>query len=193
MKDPMDRKEQKAYTIDFTHYKKEVEHLSYHLGDEFFESIEGSQILGGDVELALTITPLPDHLYDLAFAYDGVVTLPCDRCLAPLEYEMGVDEQMSVKLGEGLDDENDEFITLDAQEPKYDFTWIFYELLALHLPIQHVHEDPKDCDQDMLKYLVDTIPEEQKEQTEGTLAEGNDELFRKLREAVKDTKKENKQ
>lgn len=188
MTEQMDRKD---YTIDFTHFKTDVEHLSYRFGDDFFQGIEGSQILGGDVELSLTITPLPDHLYDLAFAYDGVVTLPCDRCLAPLEYEMGVDEQMNIKIGEALDDENDEFITLNGQEPKYDFTWIFYELLALHLPIQHVHEDPKDCDQDMLKYLVDTVPEEKPEES-GLLAEGNDELFQKLRESVENNSKKNK-
>ena len=176
----------KDFTIDFTHYKKEVEHLSYHLGDDFFAGIEGSEILGGDVELELTITPLPDHLYDLAFAYDGVVTLPCDRCLAPMEYEMGVDEQMSVKLGEALDDENDEFITLPMQEPVYDFTWIFYELLALHLPIQHVHENLEDCDGEMLKYLVSNIPDEEKEETQ-TLGEGNDAFWDKLRKSVEES------
>lgn len=185
-----DRKDRKDFTIDFTHHKTDAEHLEYRLGDDFFRTIEGSQILGGDVRLALTITPLPDHLYDLEFAYDGVVTVPCDRCLAPLELEMGVDEIMSVKIGDSLDDENDEFITLPAQEPVYDFTWIFYELLALHLPLQHAHEDPKDCDQEMLKYLVDTIPEEQPEQSP-SLAEGKDELFRKLREAVENKEQNN--
>lgn len=185
--------ERKEYIIDFTHFKTEVEHLSYHLDDRFFRNIEDSEILGGDVRLDVTITPLPDHLYDLAFDYDGTVTLPCDRCLAPMTQDMEVEEKMNIKLGEALDDENDEFVTLNAQEPKYDFTWIFYELLALHLPLRHMHEDPKDCDQEMLKYLVDNIPEEKDEESSsGQLSDGNDELFRKLREAVEESEKTDK-
>ena len=177
------------YIIDFTHIKGREERLDYLLGNDFFEQIEGAEILGGDVRLVVTIRPLPDALYDLTFSYDGTVTLPCDRCLLPMELPMTVEEKMSVQLGESLDDENDEFVTLNAQEPKYDFGWIFYELLALHLPLRHVHPDPKECDPEMLKYLVDTPPDETKAE-EVPIAEKDGELWQKLRDAVKDNDKD---
>ena len=150
----------RTYAIDFTHIKKEVETVEYHLEDAFFEHIEGSEITGGDVHLVVTITPMPNRLYDLTFDYSGVVTLPCDRCLAPMQLPMEVHEMVTVELGEALDDEDDEHIVLNELDPTYDFGWIAYELLALHLPIQHTHEPIEECDQEMVKYLVDRVPEE---------------------------------
>lgn len=147
------------YTLDFTHPPKEPETIEYRLEDDFFEGIEDALIHGGEVDLRLTITPMPDHVLDLAFSYKGEVEVECDRCLQPLRLPMEVEEGLEIVLGDHFDDENDELIRLDVQDPVYDFTWIIYELLALHLPIQRMH-DIEDCDPEMVKYLVDEAPEE---------------------------------
>lgn len=146
------------YTLDFTHPPKAPEVIEYILEDDFFEGIENSQIEGGKVELELIITPMPDHVLDLSLCYRGEVRVECDRCLQPLILPIEVEEGLEIVLGDHFDDENDELIYLDNQDPVYDFTWIIYELLALHLPIQRMH-DIEDCDPEMVKYLVDEAPE----------------------------------
>lgn len=146
------------YIIDFTHARKGEEVLSYDLNDSFFAA-EAGEIRSGAVHLDLHILPLPGDLYELKYFYKGTVEVECDRCLGPLQLDMEVEESMTVQIGEALDDEDDENLVLDAKEPKYDFAHIFYELLALHLPIQRMH-DIKDCDPAVLNYLVDTVPED---------------------------------
>lgn len=152
------------YIIDFTHAPTSEEVLSYHLGDDFFSAAEG-EIQSGDVHLKLRILPLPGDLYELKCHYTGIVVVECDRCLGTLELDMDVEEGMYVRLGDTLNDDDDENLVLDAKEPKYDFAHIFYELLALHLPIQRVH-DIEDCDPTMLDYLVDAAPEENSNEDE---------------------------
>ena len=147
------------FIIDFMHASDSEQVLSYHLDEEFFVAQEG-EIQSGDVDLKLYITPLPgDHLFDLRFIYEGTVIVECDRCLAPLELDMDVEESLNVKLGEELDDEDDQNLTLDAKDPQYDFSHIIYELLALHLPLQRMH-DIEDCDPIVRKYLVGDEPTE---------------------------------
>lgn len=152
------------YIIDFTHTPTSEEILSYDLDNNFF-SAEDGEIKSGEVHLDLHIFPLPGDLYELKYYYDGVVAVECDRCLGPLELDMEVEESMNVQIGDALNDEDDENLILDAKEPKYDFAHIFYELLALHLPIQRMH-DIEDCDPVILDYLVDTAPEEDEKQEE---------------------------
>lgn len=147
------------YTLDFTHPPKEVESIRYRLDKAFFESIEDSVITDAEVDLELIIEPMTNLRFQLFLNYEGVVYVACDRCLQPLALDMEVHEGLEIILGDHLDDENDEQITLDAQDPIYDFSWIFYELLALHLPIQRTH-DIEDCDPEILKYLVNEQPED---------------------------------
>ena len=150
------------YTLDFTHPPKEKTVLEYDLQHSFFAAIEGSEITDGNVALQLTITPLPNRLYQLSLSYKGEVVVVCDRCLEPLTLPIQVEDELQVKLDTYFDDENDELIILDMQLPIYDFTWIFYELLALHLPIQRMHKR-EDCNPEMLKYLVNELPEDAEE------------------------------
>ncbi len=171
-----------AYVIDFTHIKTDVEKLEYHLTDLFFEETDGSVITGGDVDLVVTITPMPNHFYNLTFDYQGAVTLPCDRCLAPMQLPMEVHEEATVELGEKLDDENDEHILLNAMDPVYDFGWLVYALLALHLPTQHTHEHLEECDPEMVKYLVNELPDENDQEETTRL---DDSIWDDLRSKIK--------
>lgn len=150
------------YTLDFTHPPKEEEVLEYRLQHDFFASIEEGEMTDGDVALKLTITPMPNRLYQLQLSYRGEVEVLCDRCLEPLTLPMEVEDGLQVRLDNYFEDENDELITLDIQSPIYDFTWIFYELLALHLPIQRMHQI-EDCNPEMLKYLINELPEDAEE------------------------------
>lgn len=150
------------YTLDFTHPPKSTEVIRYDITKSFFEEIEGSVIRDANVALEFSIVPLTECRFQLKFVYDGEVVVDCDRCLMPLTLPMYVEEEVKLTIGDHFDDENDEEIILDAQDPVYDFSWIIYELLALHLPIQRMH-DIEDCDPEFVKYLVNEIPEDSDE------------------------------
>lgn len=149
-------------TLDFSHQPKEVEQHTYHLGNDYFEQLKDEEILGGEVDLVITVEPVTGSVieidsepdYELTFEYTGQLSIRCDRCLAPMSYEIDFEDYVSVKLGDALDDQDDSLITLDAQEPVYDFGQIAYELLALELPYVHSHEDLSDCDPKMLAHLI---------------------------------------
>lgn len=147
-------------TLDFTHPPKQTESYSFHLGDDFFDEVEATELLGGDVDLVLTVAPLTANRFKLTFGYSGIVSVECDRCLAPMELDVEAEEYVEVILGSALDDENDEEITLDAQDPVYDFSWIAYELLALSLPSIRVHEDISECDPEVVSHLEMEPPTE---------------------------------
>lgn len=144
-----------CFVIDFTHPPKETEVQHFWLDDEYWHAWEErEQVVGGEVKLDITITPMPHRMFNLQFRYDGYVVVPCDRCLEPLEVPLDFEDEMRVVIGDELDDSDDEQITLNAQEPIYDFEWIIYELILVHLPLQMMH-DISDCNPVMTKYLVD--------------------------------------
>lgn len=152
-------KRDRTFELDFTHPYTEITDFDYRLDDVFFQSIDQNVVLGGDLDLHIQLKPLPNKIYDLTLQYDGIVDVPCDRCLAPMELDVEIDESLQIKIGDELNDTDDELIVLDATKPVYDFKWVFFELLALHLPLQKAH-DIAECDPEMLHYLVSEAPKE---------------------------------
>lgn len=103
---------------------------------EFFGKFENSEILDADLEVNALVT---NHgvTIDVECTIDGTVTVPCDRCLDDL--------QIPVETGfsETYVPEDDE---LDLSQDVYDF-------VCISLPMQRVHENEEDCNQETLKYL----------------------------------------
>ena len=103
---------------------------------EFFGKFENSEILDADLKVNALVT---NHgvTIDVECTIDGTVTVPCDRCLDDL--------QIPVETGfsETYVPEDDE---LDLSQDVYDF-------VCISLPMQRVHENEEDCNQETLKYL----------------------------------------
>lgn len=103
---------------------------------EFFGKFENSEILDADLEVNATVI---NHgvTIDVECSIDGTVTVPCDRCLDDLRIpvETGFSETY---VPEGDD--------LDLSQDVYDF-------VCIALPLQRVHENEEDCNQETLKYL----------------------------------------
>ena len=101
-----------------------------------------------------------------------------------MELDVEAEEYVEVILGSALDDENDEEITLDAQDPVYDFSWIAYELLALSLPSIRVHEDISECDPEVVSHLEMEPPTENNP---------HDPMWAELKEKINKNKNNNKE
>lgn len=171
-----------SYILDFTHPISEVKTLGFQLNQEFWNRFDQSEITDGAVEATVTITPIRG-LYEVTFGFSGEVTVPCDRCLAPLSEEVDTEETVTFELGDELNDENENVIILNTQDPTYDISDLMYEMIALSLPLQRMH-DIEDCDPEMVKFLVGSAPEE----TVATEEKAEDPRWSALRKAVEKEK-----
>ena len=102
----------------------------WHAGGEFFGSFGNPDIL--DADLAVEVSVVCDGPgIEASCRIEGTVTVPCDRCLAPLVLPVSVS-----------------FETEDT----YDLNQDIYDEVCLSLPIIRVHPEG-GCDEDTLKYL----------------------------------------
>lgn len=109
---------------------------SWHVGKEFFDSFETSEINDASLEVEAEVSG-GDGLH-VKCQVRGSVTVQCDRCLGDLV--LPVDSSFE-------DDECQETAgILDLRQDVYDY-------VCLSLPMQRVHEEG-GCDPEMLKYLA---------------------------------------
>ena len=110
--------------------------FSWRADHEFFGKFENSEILDADLEVNALVT---NHgvTIDVECTIDGTVTVPCDRCLDDLQIPVET-EFSETYVPEGED--------LDLSQDVYDF-------VCIALPLQRVHENEEDCNQETIKYL----------------------------------------
>ena len=132
----------------------------YHweLGKEFFASYGNSEILDADVSVDVKLEKSGDYI-GLDIDLDGTVTVPCDRCLAPLELEAGDKVRLSVKYGDGKEklaqpsaDGSREIIWLPEGADGIDISQEVYDYTCLSLPSRKVHIEG-GCDPQVVRYL----------------------------------------
>ena len=138
------------YTIPLTGYRDMADEYDYQLADAYFEAIGDSVIGGGDVHAHVGIRRLEGGA-TLSIRFAGAVTVPCDRCLAPMEIEVSASEELKVVYGDRNEDDG-ETITIDEREGTIDLANILFELIALQVPLQHSHPEG-GCDEQMAGML----------------------------------------
>ena len=125
-------------TLQLNELAQGKHHFNYVLDDAYLRSIEKSEILGGDIQAEADLV-LRESDYSLRIHASGSVELTCDRCLAPMQYSVDVEDDI-------LPEESDE------QSDTLDLRWLTYELLTINLPLVHSHPDG-ECMQDMQQLL----------------------------------------
>ena len=138
--------EQNHYIIDLKRMPIGTHHFDFQLDDAFFESIEKSEILRGQVDCKATLN-LREEDYQLNIAVHGTVFVVCDRCLDPMDLEIE-DEQVI----ESLDEMDNGQLTMD----NLDLTWLAYEIVSINIPIVHSHQ-PGECNKQMELLLHDHL------------------------------------
>ncbi len=128
--------------------------LDFCLDSAFFQALDQEEIIGGQVEVRLSVREGAAEIFSLAFSITGKVVVQCDRCLDDLE--LSVETQEIVKVGYA--DKNDEACDGDTKwipysEHFYDVAWDIYECIALSLPLQRVHPIG-ECNAEMLGKLA---------------------------------------
>ncbi|MBQ9356945.1 MAG: DUF177 domain-containing protein [Prevotella sp.] len=130
------------FKIDLKGLTRDETPLEWDLDDTFFEQLDSPLLQQGSVHVSGSIRKA-SGFYELLLDCAGTVTVPCDRCLDPMEQPVEASLRQVVKLGtEHTDD--DDVITVDEADGCLDTAWLIYEAIALAVPIQHVHQ-PGDC------------------------------------------------
>ncbi len=136
--------EQSHYIIDLSRLPIGTHSFDIQLNNDFFSSLEKTEILSGDVAAEVTLN-LREEDYTLNIAVQGTVFVVCDRCLDPMPLE--------------IDDEQEIFSEDEQNEQMVDLSWLAYEIVSINIPIVHSHQ-PGECNQQMELLLHDHLCDE---------------------------------
>ena len=141
--------EQNNYIIDLSRLSIGTHVFDIQLDDEFFKSLEKSEILSGNVSAKVTLN-LREEDYSLNIAVHGTVFVVCDRCLDPMPLD--IDDEQEIYS-------EDEEESLNSQLSTLNLSWLAYEITSINIPIVHSHQ-PGECNQQMELLLHDHLCDE---------------------------------
>ena len=137
--------------IDLKGLNEGANNLEFDLDDTYFKAIDAPEVSQGKVRVLLDITRTGNDFFTLDFHETGVVMVPCDICLDPMEQSIEITQRLEVKLGTE-NSEEDDLVMVAEDEGILDITWYLYEFIALAIPIKHVHA-PGKCNPAMIRTL----------------------------------------
>lgn len=109
--------------------------------------IDGDQFQKGKVHVHLTLKRTA-MVFELNFHSEGIVVIPCDRCLDDMEQPIETDNRLYVKFGSEYAEESDEILIIPEDDGTLNIAWFLYEFIALAIPMKHVHA-PGKCNKAM--------------------------------------------
>lgn len=139
-----------SYRIDLKNMKSEKQEFWFHLDDVFFQTVNGPEISSGDLDAHLLVRRT-SGAFEFVIDVEGTVQIQCDRCLDMMDQPIQSESLIKVRLGEEYDDDG-EWITVPEEDDVFDVSWLLYEIIALEIPLQHVHE-PGACNESMISAL----------------------------------------
>jgi len=145
-------KKEKEFEIPFHGLSHGLHQFVYKIENEFFESFEYFENDSGSLRVDLTILKEP-ALLDMHFVISGYMDTICDRCLGKLRQPVKGEYRLIVKFGKNFSEESDEVIVLPVAQTSLDIKQYIFEYINLLLPVKRVHENPEDCDHEMLTRL----------------------------------------
>ena len=121
------------------------------LDNLYFSHIDAPEIQKGKVNVTLTVKR-STHAFDFNFQTDGMVWVPCDRCLDEMELPVSSTDKLTVKFGQAYAEDNDNVVIIPEEDNYINVAWFIYEFIALTIPMKHVHA-PGKCNKAMTSKL----------------------------------------
>ena len=115
-----------------------TQEFEYELTTEFFKDMESSDVKKGDVKVVLKVNNKGD-IFHLDFTLNGVIFIPCDRCLDDMEHIVDTTYHLTVKYGDKYSDEKDDLLVIPQSEACLNVSYIIYDTVMLTIPLKHVH------------------------------------------------------
>jgi len=139
------------FAVNLLALRDEVETYRWKADDEFFARVEGPEVRRGNVDVSLTVNRVDENTFDLYFLFKGEVELQCDRCLGPMQQPVSGECTLKARLGSSSSDDG-EVLTVPEDKGMLDLAWNVYEMIALQIPLRHVHADG-ECDENAQQAL----------------------------------------
>lgn len=143
------------------HYEKDLD-----IDTTFFRNMENESVIDADVKVHLDLE-FRNGIYDCSFTLKGMMHIPCDRCLDPMEHPVDTTYHIAVKYGPEYDDSSDDVLVIPDTDMSLNVAYMLYDTLVLTIPMRHVHPAGK-CNKAMSEVLSrhsteaeDTIEEAQ--------------------------------
>ena len=147
------------FKINLTALPSDGATFNWQLDDAFFDALDEQEIQHGKLDVTLRVNR-KSGAFELHFQVKGDVCIPCDRCLEPMTQPIDTEATITVRLGEQYDDDG-EVITVPETEPEVDVAWNLYEIIALGIPIYHVHPDGQ-CPEEVNQLFAEEQDEDDK-------------------------------
>ncbi len=138
------------YNVVLKDLSTEARTYEYVLNDAYFKKIDSPEVQKGNVTAKVTVQKKATS-FELNFSLDGVVLIPCNRCLDDMEQPINYKEKLQVKFGDKFSEE-DEIVIVPEAEGAINVAWFLYEFIVLNIPIKHVHA-PGECNKTMVTKL----------------------------------------
>lgn len=130
-----------AYKIPLKSLSPGKHEFTFTLNDKFFKDIDGEEFKKGNINAKVTVKKLVGS-FELVFEMDGIVKVPCDRCLDDVEIPVDYNGKLFVKFGKSYSEESEDVIII-PEEDEINIAWFFYEFAVLSLPMKRVHPPGK--------------------------------------------------
>lgn len=152
--------------IPFNGIKEGIHNFSIQLDKTFIdEFVKDNTFTKASVQVIVDLHK-QHTVSHMEITIQGTVSMPCDRCLAELDYPVYVNETVYIKQGNpDLNQEEDENIVyFNTNESEIDCSQFVYESIILSLPLKVTHDDIDDdneCDEEMLSYYEPSTESEE--------------------------------
>jgi uncharacterized metal-binding protein YceD (DUF177 family) len=140
-----------TYKIDLKNLSSGIHEFEYELENKFFIDIDGTEVQKGKVKVFLTLKRT-SMMFEMNFRIEGIVFVPCDRCLDDMEWPVESKNRLVVKFGKEYKEESDEIVVIPEEEGAINLAWFLYEFVVLAIPMKHVHA-PGKCNKAMSSKL----------------------------------------
>ena len=138
------------YKIDLKGMQADSAKYEFVLDNLYFAHIDGPEVQKGKVNVTLTVKRT-SRAFELSFQTEGMVSVPCDRCLDEMELPILTSDKLKVKLGSSFAEEGD-IVVVPEEDGYINIAWFLYEFIALNIPMKHVHA-PGKCNKGMVGKL----------------------------------------
>ena len=143
---------QNRFQIDLLDAQLEGSEFDFVMDDAAFQQIDGL-VTRGNVKAHVACIRVSQSGMLFEIHSEGMVYVPCDRCLADVELRIDTTDELTVKLGDTYEDDGD-VVTVPATEGLLDISLPIYEFVVLSMPLRRIHE-PGKCDNAMMEVFDD--------------------------------------
>ena len=102
------------YNIDLKSMQADSAKYEFVLDNLYFANIDGPEVQKGKVNVELSVKRSL-HAFELDFQINGVVFVPCDRCLDDVELSVTSSDKLLVKFGREYAEEGDNLIIIPEE------------------------------------------------------------------------------